>query len=72
MFENLFTRHLEKEGWTRFEPMSFKSNDSGAEILFDTSNQIEIFVNGRRIRSIYLHELQDLIRELQELSIRKD
>ena len=69
MFENTLTRHLEKEGWIRFKSMSFKNNDLGAEILFDTSNQIQIYSNSKYIKSVYLNDLQDLIRELQEIGL---
>ena len=67
MLENIFTRHLEKEGWIRFEPMTFKNNGSEVEIVFDTSNQIEIYAKGIRSKSVYLHDLEDLIRELREM-----
>lgn len=59
---NIFTEYLERNGWEEVSPCSYKNQNFGSEIFFDTSNQIEIYASDqRRVGSYYLKDVEDLI-----------
>ena len=69
MFQNIFTIYLLERNWVQSAPMTFvNSNNPELEIFFDTSSQIEIYYQGKRIGDYYLLELNDLENALRSLT----
>lgn len=70
MFSNIFTIYLLENNWFQSGTMTFiNSNNPELEIFFDTSSQIEIYSQGKRIGDYYLVELNDLKNALRALSL---
>jgi hypothetical protein len=67
MFNNQFVDYLIRHGWIEAGPMKYKKVNTGLMLLFDTSNQIEIENNDRRVGDFYLQDLNDLIRVLDSV-----
>ena len=65
--KNVFTEYLIEKGWLESAPMTYTKMGNNYEIFFDNSNQIEIYLNSKRVRNIRLLELDDLIQLLDTL-----
>ncbi|MBC9914061.1 hypothetical protein [Chitinophaga varians] len=60
---------LIENNWIEVEPMSFRHNiDKELEILFDTSDQIEIYKKGKRIGGFYIKDSDYLLQIIHGLT----
>ena len=70
MFDNEFTRYLKEKGWFEVSPMYFRHEKyPDYDFYFDTSSQIEIYKDKRRVGTAYLEVVSDLIDELNKLEL---
>jgi hypothetical protein len=65
--KNSFTEYLIKNGWIEvsFLTYQFQENKS-VELFFDTSNQVELYINKKRISRKYLRSIEDLVSLLSD------
>lgn len=65
--KNAFTEYLIKNGWIEisFSTYQFQENKS-VELFFDTSNQVELYINEKRISGKYLRSVEDLVSFLSD------
>lgn len=64
---NSFTEYLIKNGWIEvsFLTYQFQENKS-VELFFNTSNQVELHINKKRISGKYLKSIEDLVSFLSD------
>jgi hypothetical protein len=68
--ENIFAKHLLKNGWEQPSAMTFKNiKNPKYEIFFDTSNQIELYFNNERKDEKYLIDLEELVLFLKQIDL---
>jgi hypothetical protein len=65
--KNSFTEYLIKNGWIEvsFLTYQFQENKS-VELVFDTSNQVELYINKKRISGKYIERIEDLVSFLSD------
>ena len=65
--KNSFTEYLIKNGWIEisFLTYQFQENKS-VELFFDTSNQVELYINKKRISGKYIERIEDLVSFLSD------
>ncbi|MCW3070296.1 MAG: hypothetical protein JWO44_186 [Bacteroidetes bacterium] len=64
--QNAYITYLLKNGWKQINPMSFQNiKKPQYGIFFDTSNQIELYVDNNRKSEKYLLNEQDLLTFLE-------
>jgi hypothetical protein len=68
MFKTPFTDYLEELGWEQTDPMRFTDKARNVEIFFDSSNSLVVYSAERVVRSVYLGDVEDLKKVLEELS----
>ena len=60
--KNSFSEYLLMNGWKAINPMMFQNGAKPeCEIFFDTSNQIELYIDNKRKDGRYIMDLLELI-----------
>lgn len=58
---NIFTKYLLENGWVKDGQVSYLfQKDKSIELFFDTSNQIELYKNDKRVCGVYVVDIQGL------------
>lgn len=65
--KNSFTEYLIKNGWLEVSCLTYQFQENkSVELFFDTSNQIELYINKKRISGKYLKSIEDLVSFLSD------
>lgn len=67
--KNSYSEYLESNGWKKINPMTFQNIlKPEYEIFFDTTNQIELYINNERKYERYIHNQVDLIEFIEKIN----
>lgn len=65
--KNSFTEYLIKNGWLEVSCLTYQFQENkSVELFFDTSNQVELYINKKRTSEKHLKSIEDLVSFLSD------